>query len=61
MELKKPIPLVYQEVKLECGYRLDILVEHKLVIEAKSVEVLNDVYMAQILTYMKLGNYNLGL
>jgi GxxExxY protein len=60
-EKEKPIPLVYQEVKLECGYRLDILVEHKLVIEAKSVEVLNDVYMAQILTYMKLGNYNLGL
>lgn len=48
-------------MKLEVGYRIDLLVEHKLVIETKSVEVLNDVHMAQTLTYMKLGSYKLGL
>jgi GxxExxY protein len=55
------MPLIYDEVKLECGYRLDILVENKLVIELKSVESLNDVHLAQTLTYLKLGNYRLGL
>ena len=61
VEKEKPIPLVYDNVKLECGYRIDILVEHKVVIEIKSVEALNEVHLAQTLTYMKLGNYKLGL
>ena len=55
------MPLIFEDVKLECGYRIDILVENKLVIEIKSVEALNDVHLAQTLTYMKLGNYKLGL
>ena len=55
------MPLIFEEVKLECGYRIDLLVENKLVIEIKSVEALNDVHLAQTLTYMKLGNYKLGL
>ena len=55
------MPLVYQEVKLECGYRLDLLIENKLVVEIKSVEALNEVHFAQTLTYMKLGGYKLGL
>jgi GxxExxY protein len=58
---EKPMPLIFEYVKLECGYRIDILVENKLVIEVKIVEVLNDVHLAQTLTYMKLGNYILGL
>ncbi len=58
---EKPMPLVYEDVHLDCGYRIDILVEDKVVIEIKSVEALNDVHMAQTLTYMKLGNYRLGL
>lgn len=61
VEKEKPMPLVFEEVNLECGYRIDLLVENKLVIELKSVEVLNDVHLAQTLTYMKLGNYKLGL
>ncbi len=61
VEKEKPMPLVFEEVKLECGYRLDLLVEGKLVLEIKSVEALNDVHLAQTLTYMKLGNYKLGL
>lgn len=61
VEKRKAKPLVFEAVKLEVGYRIDLLVEHKLVIETKSVEVLNDVHMAQTLTYMKLGSYKLGL
>jgi GxxExxY protein len=61
VEKEKPMPLVYEEVKLDCGYRIDLLVESKVVIEIKSVEALNEVHLAQILTYMKLGGYRLGL
>ena len=61
IEKEKPMPLVFEEVKLECGYRIDLLVNSKVVIEVKSVEALNDVHMAQILTYLKLGDYKLGL
>ena len=61
VEKEKPMPLVYEMVKLECGYRMDLLVEHKIVIEIKSVDALNDVHLAQTLTYLKLGNYKLGL
>jgi GxxExxY protein len=61
IEKEKPMPLIFEEVKLDCGYRIDILVENKVVIEIKSVEALNDVHLAQTLTYMKLGDYKLGL
>jgi len=61
VEKEKPMPLIFEEVKLECGYRIDLLVEDEIVLELKSVETLTDVYLAQILTYMRLGNYNLGL
>jgi GxxExxY protein len=58
---EKAMPLVFEEVHLECGYRIDILVENKLVLEIKSVDQLNEVHLAQTLTYMKLGGYKLGL
>lgn len=61
VEKEKPMPIVYKEVKLNHGYRIDLLVEKKVVIEIKTVEVLHDVHTAQVLTYMKLGNYKLGL
>ena len=61
IEKEKAMPLVFEKIKLECGYRIDILVENKVVIELKSVESLNDVHLAQTLTYMKLGEYKLGL
>ena len=61
VENEKPLPLVFEEVKLECGYRIDLLVNNKLVIEIKSVEALNDIHLAQTLTYLKLGSYKLGL
>lgn len=61
VEKQKPMPLIYEDVKLEVGYRIDILLENKLVIEVKSVEALNDVHLAQILTYLKLSNCKLGM
>jgi GxxExxY protein len=60
-EKEKAMPLVFEEVKLDCGYRMDILANKKVVIEIKSVEALNDIHMAQILTYLKLGDFKLGL
>ena len=56
---QKSLPLVYEQVKLECGYRLDIIVENKVIIEVKSVEALNDVYLAQVLTYLNYQDVNL--
>jgi len=61
VEKEKPIPLIYEEVKLECGYRIDLLVESKVVIELKVVEAFNDVHIAQTLTYMRLADCKLGL
>ena len=61
VEKEKAIPLIFEEVKLDCGYRIDLLVENKLVIEIKSVDCLSDIHLAQTLTYLKLGNYKLGL
>ena len=55
VEKEKAMPLIYEEVHLDCGYRIDLLVENKVVIELKSVEALTDVHMAQTLTYMSLG------
>lgn len=55
------LPIVYKEVKLDHGYRIDLLVEDQLVIEIKTVEAFTDVHNAQVLTYLKLGNYPLGL
>ena len=60
VEKEKPMPLVFEGVKLEVGYRLDILVENAIVLELKSVEMLNDVHSAQVLTYMRLGNFKIG-
>ena len=61
VEKEKPLPLVYEEVKLECGYRIDLLIEYKVVIELKVVEAFNDVHVAQTLTYMRLSGCKLGL
>lgn len=61
VEKEKALPLVYGEVKLECGYRVDLIVERKLVIETKAVELISDVYLAQVLTYLRLSGCRLGL
>ena len=61
VQKQKALPLVYEEVKLEIGYRIDLIVENKVIIEIKSVEALNDVHLAQVLTYLKLSNCKLGM
>ena len=61
VEKQKALPLIYKEVKLDAGYRIDLLIENKLVVEVKSVAALNDLHLAQILTYLKLSGCKLGL
>jgi GxxExxY protein len=61
VEKQKPLPLVYKEIKMDAGYRIDLLVENKVLIEIKSVEALNDIHTAQVLTYLKLSGCKLGL
>ncbi|HOW21896.1 MAG TPA: GxxExxY protein, partial [Tenuifilaceae bacterium] len=55
------LPLVYKEIKLDAGYRIDLLVENKVIIEIKSVDAIADIHKAQLMTYMKLANIKLGL
>lgn len=61
VEKEKALPLVYEDVKLDCGYRIDLLVDGKVVIEVKSVDALLDIHLAQVLTYLKLSNNRFGL
>ena len=61
VEKEKPLPVVYKAIKLEHGYRMDLLVEDKLVVEIKTLESFADVHFAQLLTYLRLGNYRVGL
>jgi len=61
VERQKAVPIVYKDIKLDCGYRMDILVENTVVIELKVVDAINPVHDAQILTYMKFANKNIGL
>ena len=63
LKVKKEVsmPIEYKEVQLDHGYRMDLLIEEKVVVELKTVDELHEVHTAQILTYLKLGNYKLGL
>lgn len=61
VEKQKALPLIYEEVKLDIGYRIDIIIENKLILEIKSVEALNDVHFAQLMTYLKLTDCKLGM
>jgi GxxExxY protein len=56
-----PLPLIYDEVTLECGYRADIVVENKVIVELKSVNELADIHLAQVITYLKLSGCRIGL
>jgi GxxExxY protein len=61
VEKEKPMPVIYKEVRLDYGYRIDLLVENTIVIELKSVDELHELHVAQTLTYMKLGQFKIGL
>ena len=60
-ERQKPLPVVYKGKKLDCGYRLDIVVEKAIIVELKSCEKIEPIHRAQVLTYLKLSGLNLGL
>jgi GxxExxY protein len=61
VEKEKPLPIIYEGIRLEHGYRIDLLVENQVVIEIKTVEEFASVHYKQLLTYLKLGNYKVGL
>ena len=61
VERQKVLPIIYKDIELDHGYRIDLLIENTIVIELKTVEAFTDVHFAQILTYLKLGNYPIGL
>jgi GxxExxY protein len=61
VEKEKPLPLIYESVKLQIGYRVDFLIERKVIIEVKSIDALADIHIAQVLTYLKLSGCKLGL
>lgn len=60
VEKEKPIPLVYNSIKLDCGYRADIVVEERILLELKAIEELTKIHLAQMLTYLRIGGYHLG-
>ena len=60
-EKERPLPLEYKGIHLECGYRMDLVVASRVVVEIKSVEALAPIHDAQLLTYLRLGGYKLGL
>ena len=61
VEKEKSMPIIYKEVKLDHGYRMDLLIEDMVVVELKRAEAITDIHVAQMLTYLKLGDYRLGL
>ncbi len=63
LDVKKQLtlPLVYKEIKLDAGYRIDLLVENKVIVEIKSVDAIAEIHKAQLMTYMKLANIKVGL
>jgi GxxExxY protein len=61
LERQKPVPVVYKNVKLECGYRIDLLVERRVVVELKSIEQISAIHEAIVLTYLKLSHTSTGL
>ena len=61
VECQKPLPVFYKDVMLDCGYHLDLVVENQVVVEIKSVSTVVGVHEAQLLSYLKLGKYRVGL
>jgi GxxExxY protein len=61
VEKQIPLPLTYKDIRLDAGYRIDLLVENSIIVEIKSIDALAEIHLAQILTYMKLSSCKLGL
>ncbi len=61
VEMEKPMPLFYRDIRMDCGYRMDLFVENKVVVEIKTVTDFDDIHLAQMMTYLKLTNCKIGL
>ena len=61
VERQRPVPLIFEDIKLDCGYRADLVVEKKIIVEVKAVEALNEIHLMQTLSRHKLLDYRLGL
>ena len=61
VEVEKPVPIIYEEIKLDCGYRMDLLIEDQVTVELKSVDAFKDIHFAQILTHLRFGEKKVGL
>ena len=61
VEVEKPIPVVFEEVKMECGYRADLVIERKIIVDTKTVDGIADIHVAQILTYLRFLHLRHGL
>lgn len=61
VEKEKPVPVFFEEVKMDCGYRADLIVEAKVIVETKSIDAIADIHIARTLTYLKFSNFKLGL
>jgi GxxExxY protein len=60
-ETEKPIPVIFEEIKMDCGYRTDIVVERKVIVDTKNIEAIADIHIAQVLTYLRFLNIRHGL
>ena len=61
VEVEKPVPVIFEEVKMECGYRADLVVERRVIIDTKTIEAIGDLQIAQVLTYLRFLNLRYGL
>ena len=61
VEVEKPVPVIFEEIQMECGYRADLVVEQKIIVEIKNMEAIAEIHIAQLLTYLRFLNVRHGL
>jgi len=61
VELEKPVPVIFEEIRMECGYRADLVVEHKIIVDTKNIDAIANIHIAQMLTYLRFLNLRHGL
>jgi GxxExxY protein len=61
VETEKPVPVIFEEIKMECGYRADLVVEHRVIVETKNIEAIGDIHVSQLLTYLRFLKQRHGL
>ena len=61
VKIEKPVPIIFEEIRMSCGYRLDLLVENKVIVETKSMEAILDIHVSQLLTYLRFTHLRYGL